>query len=390
MRLGPHDVADFVGADVLVVSPGVPAATPEVAAAVAAGVDVVGELGFAWRFVQPRTAAITGTNGKSTVTTFTGCLLAASGEPTFTGGNLGTPLSDVAAAGQVVSLAAIEVSSYQLELPGGFDPRVGVILNLTPDHLARHGTMSGYAAAKARLFANMGPGDVALLPVGDPLLDEATRGVHATRAWLGGDPGVTLEGRVARVRLPGVAADVDLVDVRVPGRHNLEHAATAVGLALAMGVPEAAIRRALPELRALPHRMEPVGELDGVLWLNDSKATNVASTLVGVGGLERPGVVLLGGQAKGPGFGDLAPVLRGQRAVLAFGEAAPQIVEELGAVGVEVQACGGMVDAMAVARRLAQPGDAVVLSPAAASFDGFRNFEHRGDVFRAWVQGGGG
>ena len=180
-ELGPHRVETFLGADVIVVSPGVPAATPEIAAAVAAGVDVVGELGFGWRFVQPRTAAITGTNGKSTVTSFLGRLLETTGRRVFTGGNLGVPLCEVA-LGEPPELAAIEVSSYQMELPGEFDPRAGVILNLTPDHLARHKTMACYGEHKCRIFARMKHDDLAVLPAGDEVLEGLAAGTGGTRA----------------------------------------------------------------------------------------------------------------------------------------------------------------------------------------------------------------
>lgn len=387
-ELGPHRLETFLGADVVVVSPGVPAATPEVAAAVAAGVDVVGELGFGWRFVQPRTAAITGTNGKSTVTSFVGRLLETTGRRVFTGGNLGVPLCEVA-LGEPPELAAIEVSSYQMELPGTFAPSAAVVLNLTPDHLARHGDMRTYGEHKCRLMARMGPEDVYLTPVGDPLLAElAAAHGRGVGAWLGGEPGVIVDGRVARIRLPRVSVDLDLSGVTVPGAHNLEHVGTAAALALCLGADPAAVQAALPTLRALAHRMEPVGERGGVRWINDSKATNLASTSVALTGMDRPCVVLLGGEAKGGGFAELAPALARHRAVVCFGGSGPAIADELEAAGVAVHRVGWLADAVAAARGLALPGDAVLFSPACASFDEFRNFEHRGDVFRAAAQGG--
>lgn len=388
MELGPHRRETFLAADTLVVSPGVPAAQPDIAAAIAAGVDVVGELGFAWRFIQPRSVAITGTNGKSTVTSFVGHLLAATGARVFVGGNLGTPLSEaalaVAAGGPAPELAAIEVSSYQMELPGGFDPRAAVVLNLTPDHLARHKTMESYGEHKCRVFARMSPDDLAVIPAGDPLLARLRRAAgRGEPGWLGALPGVSVDGTVAQFKTSRVDATIDLRVVKVPGRHNLEHAATAALMALHLGAEVEQVTGALSSLVALPHRMEPVADVGGVLWINDSKGTNVDSTRVGLSGMDRPCVVLLGGEAKGPGFDVLAPALRGQRAVIAFGASGDQIVAELGAVGVEVERVGWMADAVQRARVVAQPGDAVVLSPACASFDEFRNFEHRGDVFRA-------
>lgn len=416
MELGPHRRETFLRADTIVVSPGVPAAQPDVAAARAAGIDVVGELAFAWRALPLPAIAVTGTNGKSTVTSFVGHLLRTLGRRVFAGGNLGTPYSEAALAalrGEGPEVAVLEVSSYQMELPGGFDPRVGVILNLTPDHLARHGTMESYGAHKCRVFERMRPTDLAMVPDGDALLTSLARGVGAgRRIWLGGAPGVVVEGMTAKIRLPGrawtwsgerldapVSVDLDLSGVTVPGAHNREHAATAAALTIALGADPADVQRALAGLVALPHRMEPVGQLDGVPWINDSKATNVESTLVGVRGVSQPSVVLLGGEAKGPGFAPLVPALGGHRAVVCFGGSGSLIEEELleaglsrGApsqVGPPVYRVARMVDALALARTLARPGDAVLLSPACASFDEFRNFEHRGDVFRAWVQGGG-
>lgn len=387
LRLGSDAAAP--ACDVMVVSPGVAAAHPDVAAARSAGVDVVGELGFAWRFVQPETIAVTGTNGKSTVTWFTGHLWRAAGREVFVGGNFGVPLSE-AALGVAPSAAVIEVSSYQMELPGAFDPRAGVILNLTPDHLARHGTMEVYGQHKCRIFERMGPGDLAMIPAGDPVLAALASGIgRGERAWLGGSPGVRVEGDRAEVDLAGGTVVLDLSVVSVPGQHNRVHAATAAALVLHRGADPAAVQAGLASLTALAHRMEPVGTLDGVPWINDSKATNVDAAVVGLEGIDRPSVVLLGGEAKGPGFAALASALRRHPVVICFGGSGSQIADELRVTGIEPRVVTGMTDAMVLARELARPGQAVLLSPACASFDEFRNFEHRGEVFRAFVAKGG-
>jgi UDP-N-acetylmuramoylalanine--D-glutamate ligase len=388
MELGPHNLDTFTTANVVVVSPGIAAASPELVAARAAGVDVVGELGFALRFLHAPVIAITGTNGKSTVTHFTGTLMAATGKRVFTGGNLGTPLSD-AAFGSSPEVLVLEVSSYQLELPGELAPVAAVILNLTPDHLGRHGTMDGYAAAKAKLFARMGDGGWAFLPAGDERLIAAAKGVgRAHRAWLGAHPGVLRQGRTAHVLLGHHQATFDLSGVAVQGAHNLDHAATAAALCFAAGASQAAIQAALPTLTALPHRVQPVIERDGVLWINDSKATNVASTSVAVAGIDRPCVVLLGGLSKeNDPFEPLANDLKRHRAVIGFGASGPAIAAELARFGVDVIVVPTMREACARAAQLARPGDAVLLSPAGASFDEFKNFEHRGDVFAAVARG---
>lgn len=408
LELGPHRRERFEEADTIVVSPGIPLTQPDLAWALAAGKDVVGELGFALRFLEPGPAlpviGITGTNGKSTVTHFTGQLMRAAGYQPFVGGNLGTPVCEAASAiasGEAAYDALVlEVSSYQLELAGTLAPRAGVILNLTPDHLARHGTMQGYAAAKARLFANMGPDDLAVIPADDPVIAAACAGMPGTRAWLGGAPGVVRSERTARIALPGrppMALSLDAFTV--PGAHNLDNAATAALLAVAVGADPDRVAAALGGLEPLAHRMQVV-EVDprGVTWIDDSKATNIDAARVGVSGLAQRAVVLLGGQGKvgvdgGLGFGALAEPLARHRAVVTFGQDGERIAGELAAdpIGREliVHRAGALDEAVAIARGLAAPGDAVLLSPGCASFDAFRNFEHRGEVFAALAQGRG-
>jgi UDP-N-acetylmuramoylalanine--D-glutamate ligase len=397
LELGPHRPEVFDQADLIVVSPGIAAAHPELVRGRAAGKDVVGELGFALRFLRAPggeplpVIAITGTNGKSTTTHFTGQLARAAGLRPFVGGNLGTPLCEAALDGGAYDLLILEVSSYQLELPGELCPRVGVILNLTPDHLGRHGTMEGYAAAKTKLFARMGPGDLAVLPAGDERLLEAARGTGGTRAWLGAFPGVVRRGRSAEIQLPGRSVTLDLGGLKVAGEHNLDNAATAALLLLAYGADADALQAALPRLEALDHRMQVVRETHGVAWINDSKATNLDAARVGISGIDRPAVVLLGGQGKpfadgSLGFGALGPVLARHRAVVAFGQDGPRIAAELEATGVRAQVVPSLRDAVEAAAHLARFGDVVLLSPGCASFDEFRDFEHRGTQFAQWVQ----
>jgi UDP-N-acetylmuramoylalanine--D-glutamate ligase len=392
LEIGPHLRSTFLSADLLIVSPGIPAGHPDVVAAEQAGVPVIGELGFAADLLgNLPMIGVTGTNGKSTVTSFTGQLLREAGFRAFVGGNLGDALSNAVPRDPnqppAYDLAVVECSSYQLERASSFRPRGAVILNLTPDHLARHGTMEQYAKAKANIFRHQGPGDICLIPANDPLLQPAIVGVgQGFRGWLGALPGVVRLNNEVRVQLPRVEATFDLQGMTVPGSHNRDNAAVAAALALVAGASVAAIQAGLPKLVALAHRMEVVAEHNDVLWINDSKATNVDAALVGLLGIERPAIVLLGGQAKGPGFGALGPALARHRAVITFGEAGPQIAAELAAVGVQTLAASDMRDAMKRAAELVQPGEAVLLSPACASFDAFQNFEHRGRVFRALVE----
>lgn len=389
---GRHDPQDFASADLIVVSPGVPAAHPALREAAAAGREIVGELGFAAGFVQGfgvPVLGITGTNGKSSTTHFTGELLSAAGRTAFVGGNLGTPLSVLAQAllegAPPPDAAVVEVSSYQLELPGPFAPRAAVVLNLTPDHLARHGTMENYGATKLRIFGRMGPGDSAILPPAHPHLPFAAVPAGAARLVLGGAPGAQWDGDT--LWLAGTADDgpVPCAGFGLPGAHNRENLAAAILLAVQGGLSRAALR---PEaLTALPHRMEAVRATDGVLWINDSKATNVDAALVGYAGVEAPCIALLGGLGKeGADYAPLRPLLAARaRLVITFGASGPVIAEAL--AGLPLVAAAGLREAVRAARTAARPGDTIVLSPACASFDEFRSFEHRGDVFRALARG---
>ncbi len=381
MVLGAHRRPDFLGADLVVVSPGVPANQPDLAAAAAAGVPILGELAFAAERIPAPLVAVTGTNGKSTVTHFTGLLLEAAGRRCFVGGNLGRPLSEAVLGGVAWDVVVAEVSSYQLEWPGTLAPAAACILNLTPDHLTRHGTMEAYGAAKVRVFARMGPEGLAVLPAGDPLLERLAGETGGRRAWIGDLPGVRVEPDGLLLDLgDGAVHGIPLARFAVPGRHNAWNAGVAALLACAVGVVPGALD--LGALTALAHRMETVADAGGIAWINDSKATNVAAAVTGLCGLERPLVVLLGGDGKaGEDYALLRPALALAHDVICFGRSGPPIAAAL--AGLPVHRVGGMAEAVALARRLAHPGDAVVLSPACASFDEFRNFEHRGDVFRA-------
>ncbi|KAG6552008.1 hypothetical protein Mapa_006314 [Marchantia paleacea] len=407
-ELGPHNRETLFGASQLVLSPGVSASQPDIAAAIQAGVPALSELSFAAAALPKsiQLAAVSGTNGKSTVTTFAGQILRHAGVRTFVGGNLGTPLSEAAlqclafpANDPPYHAAVVEVSSYQMERAGMFRPKVGVILNLTPDHLERHKTMETYGKMKCRIFAQMGPADLAVIPQSDTFLRKlaAESGSKGTRAWLGGLPGVQLDsqGRRAFILVPttGVQAGLYLSSMKAVGLHNAHNAGSAALVALALvdfGVSEESIQSALPTLQPPPHRMEVVHQDEQeILWVNDSKATNVDATYVGIKGIVgRKAVILLGGLAKvlaegNLGFERLGEVLNSHRAVILFGASGEQIEEELRAAAIAVPCvrAENLKDAVKLARSFVQPGDAVILSPGCASFDEFRNFEHRGLVF---------
>ncbi len=390
MALGGHDERDFTSADLVVVSPGVPLTLAGIAAARRAGVPVMGEVELAWRLLDGvPVVAITGTNGKSTTTALTGRLFQED-RATFVGGNLGTPLCELLLSGARVDVAVVELSSFQLEGIERFRPRVGAILNVTPDHLDRYPGMAEYAAAKTRLFANQQPGDVAVANERDPAALAAARSTRGDVVTFGFGPRAPMaardDGEV--LRWTGPTAEPERYRIRsraLRGRHNRENAMAAVACARMMGVPGLAVQRGLDGFPGLPHRLELVSDRGGVEWVNDSKATNVDSTVVGLSAFPAgtPSVVLLlGGRGKNTPYAPLRPLLPGRvKALLTLGEDAPAIERELGDL-VPTESCGDLSTAVSRAARLAVPGDVVLLSPACASYDQFRSYEERGETFR--------
>lgn len=377
-HFGSHQAEDFLNAAQIVVSPGVPASMPHVQSAVKKGVPVVGELAFAASFLSCPILAVSGTNGKSTTTHLLGQLLSNAGLKTFSGGNLGVPLSDAVA--EQPEICAVEVSSYQMEFPGAFRPRAAAILNLTPDHLERHGDMDNYGAHKCRMFARMGPDDAAIIPAGDPRLRRLADAQPGRRYLLGDNPGVRIDGLnlvLSGIHDPG---PVGLEGFSLPGRHNRENIAAAVMLAMCGGLWRKDMD--LSRLRGLPHRLEVVGEVAGVRWVNDSKATNVESSLAAYEGWEGGFHALVGGQGKaGAAYESLASPLRNAASVTCFGHSGTEIAAALRRHEIFAHCAPTLALAVGRARALARPGDAVILSPACASFDEFQDFEHRGRVF---------
>jgi UDP-N-acetylmuramoylalanine--D-glutamate ligase len=388
--LGGHDERAFTASDLVVISPGVPLSLPEIAAARRAGVPVLGEVELASRFLgHLPVVAITGTNGKSTTTALAGALFQED-RRTFVGGNLGTPLSELPLSGAQVEAVVLELSSFQLEGIERFRPRVGAILNVTPDHLDRYPGMDAYGAAKARLFENQQPGDLAVANERDPRALAAARSTRGEVVTFGFGPRAPMaardDGEV--VRWTGPSGDPERYQVRnraLRGRHNRENAMAAIALARLMGVPGPKVQRGLDQFPGLPHRLELVAERGGVEWVNDSKATNVDSTVVGLAAFPegKPSVVLLlGGRGKKAPYAPLRPLFPGRvKALLTLGEDAPAIERELGDLG-PTESCGDLRTAVARAARLAGPGDVVLLSPACASYDQFRDYEERGETFR--------
>jgi UDP-N-acetylmuramoylalanine--D-glutamate ligase len=368
----------------LVKSPGVPADAPVVATARERGLAVLGELELAWRLIPNDFVAVTGTNGKTTTTELLGHVHRTAGLPVAVAGNVGAPLADL--VGDVAPDATVvcEASSFQLEDTEAFAPEAAVLLNLEEDHLDRHGTFDAYVAAKLQAFARQGNDDIAVFPCD---LGVEDLGGCARRICFGTGPEAELADRAGQLWW----ADQPLLrteEIRLRGGHNRLNAMAAAAVSLARGVEPDAVREALRTFAGVPHRLEEVAERDGVLYVNDSKATNVASTLVALASFDAPIHLILGGQGKGGGYAALrAPVAERCAAVYLIGEATEAIAADLEGAGPPVHRCGDLERAVAAAREAARPGEVVLLSPACASYDQYPDFEARGEHFRELVKG---
>lgn len=383
------------GIGTVVKSPGIPQDAPLIIAARERGIPVVGELEIAWRLVEGRFLAITGTNGKTTTTELAAHLFREAGHPVEVAGNVGSPLSGLveepAEPGRTV---VCECSSFQLEDTIDFAPECAVFLNLAPDHLDRYPDFDSYGRAKLGIFTNQVPGDVAVINLDDRWLSEHDVPGDASRVgFLPADR----EGRRADIWLESGEMLVDgepllaLSDLKLFGRHNVANAMAAAAAALSLGLSREAVARGLASFAGVPHRLEPVAEVEGILWVNDSKGTNVTATLTALEAFDRPVRPILGGSGKGEDFGPLAEAVADScPAVYLIGEAAEPIgasIRDLNRPGTEVIDCGDLEAAVARAAADADSGDVVLLSPACASFDQFRDYEERGDRFRTLVGG---
>lgn len=366
----------------VVKSPGVPAQAPVIAAARERGLPVLGELELAWRLLPNGFVAVTGTNGKTTTVELIGHIHREAGLPVAVAGNVGTAVSSLIGAVEERTTVVCEASSFQLEDTLAFAPEAAVLLNITPDHLDRHGTLEAYAQAKLQAFARQGAGDVAVLPADFGAIPGAAR-----RVEFGWDVSAALSERDGELwweDRPLIA----LTEMRLRGRHNVANAMAAAAVCLARGIDAAAVRAGLSSFRGVAHRLEEVAELDGVLYVNDSKATNVASTLVALDAFAgRPVHLILGGRGKGQDFAPLRdPLARGCAAIYLIGEHSSTIAAALANIAPPVSECGELERALAAARRAAGDGAVVLLSPACASFDQFADFEARGARFRELVE----
>ncbi len=392
VELGPHDPAAFARADLIVLSPGVPLRQPALLRARRARVPIIGEVELASRLLRGRIIAITGTKGKSTTTTLVGRMLVAAGLSATVAGNIGRPLSAFVEASTDDSIHVVEVSSFQLETTRTFHPWIAALLNLSADHLDRHANLREYAQAKARVFANQVGGDWAVVNADDrPAMRLAARRARVPR-WLFAldaplDEGTTLEGGWIVERSVG-ANTVPLLpvnEVQLLGRHLLADVAAAAAVARRAGAAPEAIRRAVVGFTGLEHALEPVMTVQGIRFVNDSKATNVESARRAIESFPGGLVPIIGGRFKGGDLRDLRPALQGRStAVVAIGDARPVVRQALGDL-VHVIEAGSMAEAVRAAASVAGPGGTVLLAPACASFDMFRDYAERGRVFKSEV-----
>ncbi len=392
VEAGGHGLLTFRRQDLIVVSPGVPLNTPELVQARNFGRPVIGELELAARFLKGKILAITGSNGKTTTTALAGEILKESGLPTLVAGNIGLPVVGIIDESSENTWSVLEVSSFQLESTEKFHPKIAVILNITPDHLDRHGTFENYARAKERIFTAQDANDFAVLNADNARTAEAAARSHAPVFWFSAKHSVAQgawveSGNVVYRSAPGTALETILPLKKIPlkGEHNVENTLAAVCAARLAGVAPEAIARAIEKFKAVEHRLEYVDMINCVEYYNDSKATNVDATEKAVAAFPGGIHLILGGKGKGAPYSPLAPLLRERvRAIYTIGAAAAKIESELrGAV--PIHSCGTLANAVDAAAKAARPGDVVLLAPACSSYDQFENYEHRGRVFKQLV-----
>ena len=392
VEAGGHGLLTFRRQDLIVVSPGVPLNTPELAQVRSFGLPVIGELELAARFIKGRTLAITGSNGKTTTTALLGEILKEAGIPTLVGGNIGVPVVGLIDQSTDETWSVLEVSSFQLESTIQFHPSIAVILNITPDHLDRHGSFENYARAKERIFAAQDADDFVVLNADNMRAAEAATRSDAKVYWFSVEhsvpQGAWLEaGHLVYRPAPDVPAeDVMLLSgIPLKGTHNVENVLAALCAARLAGAPAEAIRKAIESFQAVEHRLEFVARVNGVEFYNDSKATNVDATAKAVASFDSGIHLILGGKDKGSDYLQLAALLRARvRAVYTIGSAAAKIESQLRGV-VTILSCQTLDNAVSAAASAARPGEVVLLAPACSSYDQFEDYEHRGRVFKQLV-----
>ena len=391
IEAGQHGERTFRDQDLIVVSPGVPSDQPQLQHARTLGIPVIGEVELAFRFLQGKVLAITGSNGKTTTTTLVGEILSKSGKKTLVGGNIGTPVISLASKATPDTLVVLEISSFQLESIQQFRPWIAAILNITPDHLDRHHTFEAYVAAKARIFENQQGSDLAILNADDPTCLALKSKVKGPLLWFSRrqrvESGAFLTGEQIVFRNNGQEQPVlSRADIQLKGEHNLENVLAAVSMTMAAGCTPQQVRQAVQEFRAVEHRLELVSTINGVTFYNDSKATNVDATMKALESFPGNIHIILGGKDKGSDYSVLNPLLRERaKRIYLIGAASDKIASQVSGAIALVRS-GTLERAVRQAFDAATSGDVVLLAPACASFDQFENYEHRGRVFKELVR----
>ena len=392
VETGGHGERTFRQQELIVVSPGVPVNAGPLAQARQTGIPVIGEIELASRFLKGRIVAITGSNGKTTTTALTGEVIGWGGLDFLVGGNIGTPAISLVPDATADTYVVLEVSSFQLETIETFRPFVAVVLNVTPDHLDRHGSFEAYTAAKARIFENQTGEDFAVLNADDETVVRMARGIQAQVYWFSrrkeiqGTGAFVRGGRVFVRDGDGEHDVMPTAEIPLKGAHNLENVLAAVCVGAIAGCEPGRIAKAVKEFKAVEHRLEFVATVNGVDYYNDSKATNVDATIKALESFPANIHLILGGKDKGAPYAPLIPLLKERaKRVYTIGAAAKKIEEELGGE-VDLLSAETLDNAVKRASETARPGDVVVLAPACASFDQFENYEHRGRIFKELVQ----
>jgi len=390
VETGGHGERTFQNQDLIIVSPGVPLDAPPLVQARSLGEKVIGEVELAARFFPGSMVAITGSNGKTTTTALAGQVVANGGFPTVVGGNIGTPAISLVEQATEDTIAVLEVSSFQLETIETFRPHIAVVLNVTPDHLDRHHSFKAYADAKARIFENQLPGDFAVLNADDPTGVAMASRTRAQLFWFSRKKEVNQGAHVqnGRILFRDAAGQREIMlvsEIPLKGSHNVENVLAAVCVGILSNVEPRRIAKAVREFRAVEHRLEHVASINGVEYYNDSKATNVDATIKALESFPGNIHLILGGKDKGSDYSVLNDLLRQRvKYVYTIGAAAAKIEAQV--MGTEIVHAETLENAVRRAADSTRPGDVVLLAPACASFDQFRNYEHRGEVFKEVVR----
>ncbi|MFC1858651.1 UDP-N-acetylmuramoyl-L-alanine--D-glutamate ligase [Thermodesulfobacteriota bacterium] len=394
LELGRHDPETFASADLIVLSPGVPHTIPPIKKAREKGIPVLGEIELAAKFIEEPIIAVTGTNGKTTTTALLGEMLWASGQKVFVGGNIGNPLIAYVDQGEKAQSVVVELSSFQLDTIETFRPAVSVLLNISEDHLDRYPDFRAYAASKCRIFQNQQREDTAILNGADTHIRSMTRNIAPAKMYFNSSPGdengaSLLNGQLV-INLGEKFPDhlkLDLSGIRLKGRHNFENICAASLAALTAGGTWEGVASALNHFKGLPHRLEYVDSVNNVRFFNDSKATNVDAVARALTAFDDPLILIMGGQDKGGNFQALKDMVRRTvKQLIVIGEAAQDIKTALDHT-TSIKTAETMEEAVMEAYHQAIPGDVVLLSPACASFDMYRNYAHRGEIFCNAVKG---